>query len=55
MARRISAGRPRQAMPGNTALKIPSRAVTCCELGRDFSIVLDMVSTAGDIELKTLI
>ncbi|MGU7779676.1 type VI secretion system Vgr family protein [Burkholderia sp. PU8-34] len=34
---------------------VPRRAVTCSELGRDFSVTLDMVSTAGDIELKTLI
>ncbi|WP_175713999.1 type VI secretion system Vgr family protein [Burkholderia ambifaria] len=34
---------------------VPRRAVTYSELGRDFSVTLDMVSTAGDIELKTLI
>ncbi len=34
---------------------VPRRAVTYSELGRDFSVKLDMVSTAGDIELKTLI
>ncbi|WP_414449169.1 type VI secretion system Vgr family protein [Burkholderia sp. 22PA0099] len=34
---------------------VPRRAVTHAELGRDFSVTLDMVSTAGDIELKTLI
>jgi len=33
----------------------PRRAVTYSELGRDFSVTLDVVSTAGDIELKTLI
>ncbi|WP_232454201.1 contractile injection system protein, VgrG/Pvc8 family, partial [Burkholderia ubonensis] len=34
---------------------VPRRAVTYSEIGRDFSVTLDMVSTAGDIELKTLI
>ncbi|MBB3260365.1 uncharacterized protein involved in type VI secretion and phage assembly [Paraburkholderia bannensis] len=34
---------------------VPCRAVTYSELGRDFSVTLDMVSTADDIELKTLI
>ncbi|WP_179401881.1 type VI secretion system Vgr family protein [Burkholderia guangdongensis] len=34
---------------------VPRRAVTYSELGRDFSVMLDMVSTEGDIELKTLI
>lgn len=34
---------------------VPRRAVIYSELGRDFSVVLDVVSTAGDIELKTLI
>ncbi|MGU7776108.1 type VI secretion system Vgr family protein [Burkholderia sp. MR1-5-21] len=38
----------------NNAL-VPRRAVICSELGRDFSVALDMVSAAGDIELKTLI
>lgn len=38
----------------NNAL-IPRRAVTYSELGRDFSVMLDMVSTASDIELKKLI
>ncbi|WP_321932220.1 type VI secretion system Vgr family protein [Paraburkholderia guartelaensis] len=41
------------ALPENAL--IPRRAVTYSELGRDFSVTLDMVSTAGDIELKTLI
>ncbi|RQH01680.1 type VI secretion system Vgr family protein [Paraburkholderia dinghuensis] len=41
------------ALPGNAL--IPRRAVTHAELGRDFSVELDMVSAAGDIELKTLI
>ncbi|WP_322065636.1 type VI secretion system Vgr family protein [Burkholderia ubonensis] len=34
---------------------VPCRAVTYAELGRDYSVALDMVSTAGDVELKTLI
>ncbi|MGC3029087.1 type VI secretion system Vgr family protein [Burkholderia sp. DN3021] len=38
----------------NNAL-VPRRAVTHSELGRDFSVTLDLVSTASDIELKTLI
>ncbi|WYD61675.1 contractile injection system protein, VgrG/Pvc8 family [Burkholderia ambifaria] len=38
----------------NNAL-VPRRAVARSELGRDFSVVLDLVSTASDIELKTLI
>jgi type VI secretion system secreted protein VgrG len=38
----------------NNAL-VPRRAVTSSELGRDFRVMVDMVSTAGDIELKTLI
>ncbi|WP_084900135.1 type VI secretion system Vgr family protein [Burkholderia ubonensis] len=41
------------SLPGNAL--VPRRAVTCSELGRDFSVTLDMVSTAGDIQLKTLI
>ncbi|WP_157653179.1 phage late control D family protein, partial [Burkholderia ubonensis] len=41
------------SLPGNAL--VPRRAVTHSELGRDFSVTLDMVSTAGDIELKTLI
>ncbi len=41
------------ALPDNAL--VPRRAVTCSELGRDFRVTLDMVSTAGDIELKTLI
>jgi len=41
------------ALPENAL--VPRRAVTFSELGRDFSVTLDMVSTAGDIELKTLI
>ncbi|OXJ40391.1 type VI secretion protein ImpA [Burkholderia sp. HI2714] len=38
----------------NNAL-VPRRAVICSELGRDFSVALDLVSTASDVELKTLI
>lgn len=41
------------SLPSNTLL--PRRAVTHAELGRDFAVELDMVSTAGDIELKALI
>ncbi|KUZ65415.1 type VI secretion protein ImpA [Burkholderia ubonensis] len=41
------------SLPGNAL--VPRRAVTHSELGRDFSVTLDMVSTAGDIELKKLI
>ncbi|MET3621039.1 type VI secretion system Vgr family protein [Burkholderia ambifaria] len=41
------------SLPDNAL--IPCRAVTYSELGRDFSVTLDMVSTAGDIELKALI
>ncbi|QTD89407.1 type VI secretion system Vgr family protein [Burkholderia anthina] len=38
----------------NNAL-VPRRAVTRSGLGRDFSVALDLVSTASDVELKTLI
>ncbi|VWD01054.1 Rhs element Vgr protein [Burkholderia contaminans] len=38
----------------NNAL-VPRRAVICSELGRDFSVTLDLVSTASDVKLKTLI
>ncbi|WP_027783756.1 MULTISPECIES: type VI secretion system Vgr family protein [Burkholderia] len=41
------------SLPDNAL--IPCRAVTYSELGRDFCVTLDMVSTAGDIELKALI
>ncbi|WP_232443937.1 type VI secretion system Vgr family protein [Burkholderia ubonensis] len=41
------------SLPGNAL--VPRRAVTCSELGRDFSVALDMVSASGGIELKTLI
>ncbi|MBR8035384.1 type VI secretion system Vgr family protein [Burkholderia vietnamiensis] len=41
------------SLPDNAL--VPCRAVIYSELGRDFSVTLDMVSTAGDIELKTLI
>ena len=34
---------------------VPRRAMTRSELGRDFSVTLDLVSTASDVELKTLI
>ncbi|WP_321925729.1 type VI secretion system Vgr family protein [Burkholderia sp. BCC1998] len=38
----------------NNAL-VPRRAVTRSALGRDFSVALDLVSIASDVELKTLI
>ncbi|MCA8004083.1 type VI secretion system Vgr family protein [Burkholderia cenocepacia] len=41
------------SLPDNAL--IPRRVMTYSELGRDFSVTLDMVSTAGDIELKALI
>ncbi|WP_396332225.1 type VI secretion system Vgr family protein [Burkholderia anthina] len=41
------------ALPENAL--VPRRAMTRADLGRDFSVTLDMVSTAGDIELKALI
>ncbi|MBY4769455.1 type VI secretion system Vgr family protein [Burkholderia ambifaria] len=41
------------SLPSNAL--VPRRAVTHSELGRDFGVVLDLVSTASDIELKTLI
>jgi type VI secretion system secreted protein VgrG len=41
------------SLPGNTL--VPYRAVTYSELGRDFSVTLDMLSAAGDVELKKLI
>ncbi|MFM0058715.1 type VI secretion system Vgr family protein [Paraburkholderia phytofirmans] len=41
------------SLPNDTL--VPHRAVTCGELGRDFSVSLDMLSAAGDIELKKLI
>ncbi|WP_246796968.1 type VI secretion system Vgr family protein [Burkholderia perseverans] len=40
------------SLPDNAL--VPRRAITCSELGRDFGVTLDMVSTANDIELKTL-
>ncbi|NYH27284.1 type VI secretion system Vgr family protein [Paraburkholderia bryophila] len=40
------------SLPANTLL--PRRAVTVAELGRDFSVTIDMVSVDSDIELKTL-
>ncbi|PXX27561.1 MULTISPECIES: type VI secretion system Vgr family protein [Burkholderia] len=41
------------SLPPNAV--VPRRAVTSSELGRDFSVTLDMVSASGNIELKTLI
>jgi len=41
------------SLPSNAL--VPRRAVARSELGRDFSVVLDLVSAASDIELKTLI
>jgi type VI secretion system secreted protein VgrG len=41
------------SLPVDTLL--PRRAATYSELGRDFSVTLDMVSTASNIELKSLI
>jgi type VI secretion system VgrG family protein len=41
------------SLPNDTL--VPHRAVTYGELGRDFSVSLDMLSAAGDIELKKLI
>ena len=41
------------SLPNDTL--VPHRAVTSAELGRDFSVALDMLSAAGDIELKKLI
>jgi type VI secretion system secreted protein VgrG len=41
------------ALPENAL--VPRRAVTHSELGRDFRVTVDVVSTAGNIELKTLI
>jgi len=41
------------SLPSNAL--VPRRAVTRSELGRDFGVVLDLVSTASDIELKMLI
>ncbi len=34
---------------------VPCRVLTASELGRDFSVTLDMISTAGDVELKAVI
>ena len=41
------------SLPNNTL--VPHRAITYGELGRDFSVAIDMLSAAGDIELKQLI
>lgn len=40
------------SLPDNAL--VPHRAVTYSELGRDFDVMLNMVSTASDIELKKL-
>ncbi|URV24658.1 phage late control D family protein [Burkholderia gladioli] len=34
---------------------VPRRALTDSELGRDFSVKLDMISTASDVEIKAMI
>ncbi|WP_321853394.1 type VI secretion system Vgr family protein [Paraburkholderia tropica] len=41
------------SLPDNAL--VPRRAVTYSEIGRDFSVTVDMISAAGDVELKTLI
>lgn len=41
------------SLPNDTL--VPYRAITHGELGRDFSVTVDMLSVAGDIELKKLI
>lgn len=41
------------SLPNDTL--VPQRAVMRSELGRDFSVALDMLSAVGDIELKKLI
>lgn len=41
------------SLPANTM--VPCRVLTASELGRDFSVTLDMISTAGDVELKAVI
>ncbi len=41
------------SLPANTM--VPSRGSTESELGRDFSVTLDLISTAGDVELKSMI
>ncbi len=39
---------------GNNVL-LPHRVTGCSRIGRDFSFLLDCVSTQGDVQLKTLI
>ncbi|WP_341774471.1 type VI secretion system Vgr family protein [Burkholderia gladioli] len=41
------------SLPANTM--VPCRVLTDSELGRDFSVTLDMISTASDVELKAVI
>ncbi len=41
------------SLPANTMA--PCRVLAASELGRDFSVTLDMISTAGDVELKAVI
>ncbi|GAB7535564.1 type VI secretion system Vgr family protein [Burkholderia sp. 3C] len=41
------------ALPANTM--VPRRGLATSRLGREFSVTLDLISTAGDVELKTLI
>ncbi|AJK47611.1 type VI secretion system Vgr family protein [Burkholderia plantarii] len=41
------------ALPSDTM--VPLRAIVSAELGRDFSVTLELVSPADDVELKTLI
>ncbi|WP_186021193.1 type VI secretion system Vgr family protein [Burkholderia gladioli] len=41
------------SLPANTM--VPCRVLATSEIGRDFSVTLDMISTAGDVELKALI
>lgn len=41
------------SLPNDTL--VPRQVMAYAELGRDFSVTLDMVSAAGDIELKKLI
>ncbi|MEK6347013.1 MAG: type VI secretion system Vgr family protein [Burkholderia sp.] len=41
------------SLPANTL--VPRRALIESELGRDYAVTLDLISTAGDIELKSVI
>ncbi|NIE84210.1 MULTISPECIES: type VI secretion system Vgr family protein [unclassified Burkholderia] len=41
------------SLPDNTM--VPRRALIESQLGRDYSVTLDLISTAGDIELKSVI